>query len=213
MKITIPTSIDDITLGQYQKYIKVIEREDLEDFERNNRIISIFCNIPYNSVKDIVETDYFEIVQIINEALNTKVEFKNRFTMHGVEFGFIPNFDKITSAEWFDLNKYISEDEKEQLEMLHRLMAILFRPIDKHLNNTYSIIPYEGTGEWAEAMKDIPLSIVNGALGFFLTLGNELEIATQKYMQEALVRETKRQTTSKNGVGTLHSMNYRERTY
>lgn len=207
MKITIPTSIEDITLGQYQKYIKVTEREDLEDFERNNRIISIFCNIPYNSVKDIVETDYFEIVQIINEALNTKVEFKNRFTMHGVEFGFIPNFDKITSAEWFDLNKYISDDEKEQLEMLHKLMAILFRPIDKQLNSTYSIIPYEGTGEWAEAMKNMPLSIVNGALGFFLTLGNELEIATQKYMQEALVRETKRQTTSKNGVGTLHSMN------
>lgn len=207
VKITIPTSIEDITLGQYQKYIKVTDREDLEDFERNNRIISIFCNIPYNSVKDIIETDYFEIVQIINEALNTKVEFKNRFTMHGVEFGFIPNFDKITSAEWFDLNKYISDDEKEQLEMLHKLMAILFRPIDKQLNSTYSIIPYEGTGEWAEAMKDMPLSIVNGALGFFLTLGNELEIATQKYMQEALVRETKRQTTSKNGVGTLHSMN------
>lgn len=207
MKITIPENIEDITLGQYQKYIKVIERTDLEEFERNNRIISIFCNIPYNKVKDIVESDYFDIVQTINKALNTKVEFKNRFTMHGVEFGFIPNFDKITSAEWFDLNKYISEDENEQLDMMHNLMAILFRPIDKEVLNNYSIVPYEGTSEWAEAMKEMPLSIVNGALGFFLTLGNELEIAIQKYTVEALTRETKQQTTFKNGGGTLHSMN------
>ena len=203
MKVSIPETIEDITLEQYQKYVKVIEREDLEVFERNNRIISIFCNIPYHDVKNINANDYDFIIETINNALNTKVDFKNRFTLDGIEFGFIPNFDKITSDEWFDLCTY---DTK--METMHKLMAILFRPIEeKDSLGNYKIVPYDSTDEYENLMLRTPLNIVNGALGFFLTLGNELDKHIQKSIQVAQKREKQQASILKSGDGMFPSMN------
>ena len=82
-------------------------------------------------------------------------------------------------------------------------MAILYRPIkNKDMSGNYSIVEYQGTTEGAEVMKNTPLNIVNGALGFFLTLSMDLLTYTQKYLKkESQVKVKQQETTLKSGDG------------
>ena len=198
MKVLIPEHIGDVTLNQYQRYIKLTEREDLNPFEFSKRKLEIFTKIPYHSLNNVSQKDYEELLNDIDKALATEVQFKDRFSINDVDFGFIPNFDKITTGEFVDLSKYGTD-----IETLHNLMAILFRPIkNKDSFNNYSIVNYNGTADYAEVMKQTPINIVNGALLFFCNLAKELQKSTQKYMVAELKKAQKHQATSKNGVGT-----------
>ena len=201
MKVIVPEHVGDITLNQYQRYIKLTEREDLNPFEFSKRKLEIFTKIPYHSLNNISQKDYEELLNDIDKALSTEVQFKDRFKMGGVEYCFIPNFDKITTGEFVDLSKYGTESET-----LHNLMAILFRPVkNEDAFNNYTIDDYHGTEKHAEQMKQTPINIVNGALLFFCSLAKELQKSTQRSMVQELKRAQKRQTTLKSGDGILQS--------
>lgn len=198
MKIILPENIEEITLEQFQKYSLLLEREDLDDFQLNKRKVSIFTGIKYKDLNNIDARDFEDILTQIDIALNVDVKFKDRFVLNGVEFGFIPNFDKISTKEFVDLSLYPLDD----IETYHNLMAILFRPIKKTDSfGNYNIKSYNGTERYAELMKQTPMNIVNGALVFFLNLAKELQTSTQKYMEVELLKEAKHPTTLKNGDG------------
>lgn len=197
MKITIPETLKDITLGQFQKYNELIKREDLSDIELNKRKIHLFTGLDYNSVSNIKQYDAKEILDTIDKALNQTVEFEPRFMMGGIEFGFVPNLDDITQGEFIDISTYGTD-----VETMHQLMAVLFRPIKKKdLLGNYEIIPYEGTKQYANIMQAMPMHIVNGALVFFSSLANELILYTQKFMREEQAKEVQHRTIFKSGDG------------
>ena len=197
MKITVPESIADIKLHQFQKYSILLERTDLTPEQFDKRKVEIFTGLERNRLDLISQKDYKEIIEQIDIALNQTVEFKPTFFMEDVEFGFIPNLDKITAGEYRDLSLY-GVDVNE----MHKLMAVLFRPIKKKdIVGNYSIINYEGTERFAMIMKYMPLSIVNGALVFFSSLANELVNYTQKYMTVEQARAKQPATTLLNGDG------------
>ena len=204
MKITVPESIADIKLHQFQKYSILLDRTDLTPDQFNKRKVEIFTGLERNRLDLISQKDYKEIVEQIDIALNQTVEFKHTFFMEDVEFGFIPNLDKITAGEYRDLSLY-GVDVNE----MHKLMAVLFRPIKKKdILGNYSIINYEGTERYAMIMKYMPLSIVNGALVFFSSLANELVNYTQKYMTVEQVKAEQPSTTLQNGGGTQRFSTY-----
>lgn len=203
MRIELPENQKEITLAEYQDYIKLISRSDLSVFDFNKRKVKIFTGLTYREVSQMKQSDLEEIVKTIDEALNTECEFINRFEMNGVEFGFIPNFDDMKSSEYFDLTTYNTE-----LETLHKLMAILFRPIKKtDLNGNYKIAKYSGSKEWCEAMKKTPLNIVNGALVFFWNLSKELSNYTQNFTKVEQEKETKQANILKSGAGLQRLIN------
>ena len=204
MKITVPESIADIKLHQFQKYSILLDRTDLTTEQFNKRKVEIFTGLERNRLDLISQKDYKEIVEQIDIALNQTVEFKPTFFMEDVEFGFIPNLDKITAGEYRDLSLYGVD-----VEEMHKLMAVLFRPIkNKDVLGNYSIINYEGTERYAMIMKYMPLSIVNGALVFFSSLANELCNYTQKYMVVEQPKEKQQVTISKNGDGMQRFSTY-----
>lgn len=207
MEIVLPENISEITLRQFLKYEDLISR-DLDIYNFNKRKINIFTGIPINQIDNIRGVDAERILQQIDIALNTEVEFQNRFTMHGIEFGFIPNLDKMTLGEYADLSKHGVEKES-----LHNLMAVLFRPIVNKSKDKYEIMSYNGSDQYCEMMKDMPLNIVNGALVFFWNLANELQEATQKYLNEELRKEMQQKTTLKNSGGILRLKNWLRMTY
>jgi len=191
MKIVIPENIGEITLQQFQRYTELLNR-DLEPYELLKRKINIFTGIKYNTLDNVSQKDFKEISQLIDIALNTKHEFVNKFELNGVKFGFIPNFDKIKAKEFVDFSLY----PVNEIENLHKLMAILFRPIVKEDNKgNYIITDYRGTEDFAEVMKQMPMSIVDGALVFFYNLAKELQVSTQKYFNQELARVLKPATT------------------
>ena len=185
MKITLPEHIGDITLDQYQRYHKLCLREDLSLFNFNTRKIEIFTGLSHRKVKDISHKDYSEIVEQIDKAMDEATPFKNLFTLNGVEYGFVPNLDKITTREFVDLSTFGVE-----VEELHKTMAVLFRKvINKDPFKNYNIEYYSGTEEKAEVMKAMPMSIVNGALLFFCNIAKELRTNIPKFMEAEQARE------------------------
>lgn len=197
MKIVIPENISEITLSQYQEYDKLMQRVDLDEFDLKQRKVKIFTGWQFNHISAMSLNDLDSVLTLIDTALNADVKFSNRFKIGKTEFGFIPNFDDIKAKEYFDLSEY-----NGKIESLHKLMAVLFRPIvGSDLLGNYKIMEYQGTDEWAEVMKQTPLHIVNGALGFFLDLSNQLGIHIQRYLIQEQAKAAQRQATLKSGGG------------
>ena len=204
MKIIVPEHIGDITLGQFQKFI-LLDEDRLTALEFDKHTLNIFCGIPINSSMKAKESK--ELIEQITKALNLTPPFVNRFNMDGKEFGFIPNLDNISNIELSVLkmkNKEFFDTASigQGYEEVHRLMAVLFRPITgTDTFGNYKIEEYNGTVLTADSMKDMPLSIVQGALVFFQNLATELRLSSLKFTQEVLAKETKRQASLVNGDG------------
>jgi len=196
MKVSIPESIQDITLEQFQTLVAL--DDDINERDLDIEKVKIFIGLTDEQIDSISESDFKDLVLAIDEALNKPSEFQQRFKMNGVEFGFHPNLDKMLTGEYVDLMNYNSEPET-----LHKLMAILFRPITtKDLSGNYKIAKYEGSETWCEIMKQTPLHIVNGALIFFLNLSKELRTSIQKYSTaQELAKGSKHQIFGLNGDG------------
>ena len=178
LTIRIPESIEDITLSQYIEVQKLINR-GLDDVSFMERIIILFSGISKRDIKNIDIRDYSLLGDALNKALSTESKFKNRFKLDGVEYGFIPNFDKMSQGEYIDLTSNNLEGDS-----LPTIMAVLFRPIIKSDSfDSYKIAPYDADPERIEIMKGIPMNIVNGAMVFFWNLAKELKSYTLKSME------------------------------
>ena len=201
LKITLPEDILDITLDQYQRFIKLSKRDNLSELDFNKRVIKIFTGLKYSDVGNISHKDYAEILEQITTAMNKDSKFESRFFIEDVEFGFIPNLDDMSTAEFVDLSNWGVD-----VDNFHKIMAILFRPIiNKDKFNNYEIAGYKGSKEYADVMLRMPMNVVNGALGFFYHLAKELRIHTQRYTQ-GVQAKTERLHTLKSGDGMQASM-------
>ena len=198
MKIRVPENISDITLEQYQRYHKLVERTDIDELNFNKRLVEIFCGISYHDSSKINAKDYLEIIEMVKFAIGQDSDFVQRFEMNGLEFGFIPNLNDMTFDEYRALSNFGVE-----VDNLHLLMSVLFRPITNTDSfGNYSIMPYTGIKEYSDVMKQTPMNVVNGALVFFLNLSRELNSHIQKCIVQEQVRVNKRATISENGIGT-----------
>ena len=169
VKLQIPSNLDDITVGQHQDIQLLLENEDLKGVDLDNEILKIVLN--YDSIDGITVKDRNQLIKDIDIALKKEGTFKKRFTLNGIEFGLIPNFDKLSNGEYTDLIKYSNSDED-----LHRLLAVCYRPIKKSdAFGNYNVVTYKGTSEHANTMKLLPMGIANGVVGFFLSGYNDLK--------------------------------------
>lgn len=197
IKISVPENIADITLDQYVKFEALRAKEDkLTEQGMIERVISLFTGIKKQDVKKLVHKDYEGLMAQIIAACEQDVEFEQRFTLDGVEYGFIPNLDEITTAEYVDLSTI-----GMQLEDMHKIMAILFRRITQEdAFGNYEIEPYSHNKANDEIMRRCPMNIVNGALVFFWSLSRELKKAIQRFTSQ--VEESNRQQAIlKGGAG------------
>jgi hypothetical protein len=199
--INIPDSLNEITLLQYQKFHKLIKDNDASDFV-NQKTIEIFCNIDLKDVAKIKVTDVNEILEHLNKILQQRTPLKNTFKLSGVEFGFIPKLEDITSGEYIDLENYLSD-----VDTLHQAMAVLYRPIKSKTKDLYTIHEYESSYQYADALKYMPLDIALGSMLFFWTLLNDCVNALSHYIQSEVEQsEQAKQVLEKNGVGINQSM-------
>lgn len=174
VSINIPTSLNDITLNQYQQWLKIADKKEIDNFLQQ-KLIEIFCNIPLKTVTAIKATDADVIVNDILKLFKEESPFKDRFTLNGVEYGFIPDLNNMSLGEYVDLDNLLSE-----WEQMHIAMNVLFRPITFKKKNKYLIKEYEAKEN--ANMKEMPLDVVFGAMTFFLTLNEELRKSILSYL-------------------------------
>ena len=202
LQITIPTSLDEITLEQYQKFLSIAKDNPDGEFLQH-KMVEIFCGIDLKNAAKISYKDVNEITTNLSNLFNQKYDLKRTFKLGDTEFGFINNLDEITLGEYTDLDKYISDWDK-----MHNAMAVLYRPITKKLKDKYQIEEYNGSYTYCDAMKFMPLDVALGAVVFFYNLGNELLKSTIHYLEnnkefQSIVNNHNLEV---NGVGIHHSM-------
>jgi len=196
-KITIPTSLNEITLGQYQEFVKLSE---LPEAELQLKAVEIFCNVPKEAVRGMRATDITEISEIINNMFDTKHQLINSFKLNGQEYGFIPSLEDMTFGEYIDLDTFIGDNDN-----LHRAVNVLFRPMEMKRGNRYFIKEYNPDS--FEIAKEFPLDAVLGAVVFFYNLGrdlstvmiNSLDKKNEQILAEYLISQ-------ENGDGTTPSL-------
>ena len=202
LQITIPTSLEEITLEQYQKFLSIAKDNPESDFLQH-KMVEIFCNIDLKNVAQISYKDVNEITTNLTNLFTQKYDLKRTFKLGDTEFGFITNLDEITLGEYTDLDKYISD-----WDLMHNAMAVLYRPITKKLKDKYQIEEYNGSYTYCDAMKFAPVDVVLGAVVFFYTLGNELLKSTIHYLENnrEFQNIVNNHNLEVNGVGIHHSM-------
>lgn len=193
MRITIPTKLNEITVGQFMKYNYLLNTNDIDDDAMLIGTVAIFCNLATDEVISIPMFELKEIYQTITETLSQQPQKIHKFD----KVGFIPNFDKITTAEYIDLDKYIGDYKN-----YHRAMAVLFRPITKEIAGSYTIESYQGSDTHCEQMLDAPLEALLSAMVFFWNLSTDLLKATKVYLQQPTQEtEVLAVTLARSGVG------------
>ena len=177
IELTIPTTLNDIKLVQYQKFLSIAKDNEESEFLQQ-KMVQLFCGIDLKDVAQIRYKDVAEITANINNLFTKENAFIQRFKMGGVEFGFIPNLDEMSTGEYMDLDTYITD-----WDTMHNAMAVLYRPITNKLGNKYQIEEYKGSVTYADVMRHAPLDVVLGAMVFFYTLGNDLLKSTINYLE------------------------------
>ena len=201
VNLRIPTSLNEITLGQYQEFAKLDGTlEDTHDTAIQLKIVEIFCKVPEIVVRNMKATDIAEVCEIINTMFNTNHQLINKFSLGGVDYGFIPELDDMTFGEYMDLDTFIGDNDN-----LHRAVNVLFRPIEHKRGTRYTIKEYDA--DISDNAKDFPLDVVLGAIVFFYSLGkdlsmvmlNSLDTKNEKALAQHLISQP-------NGDGSMHSM-------
>ena len=194
IEINVPTSLSEITLRQYQKFLKIAEENPEGNF-LDAKMIEIFCGIPLSDSYKLKMVSVTAIIDILNSMLEVKPNHVQRFTLNGVEYGFIPDLDEMSLGEYIDLDNNASK-----WESMHIAMNVLYRPIVTSKVGKYNIEEY--TTSNPEKMLDMPLDAALGSLFFFYNLGLELSKHTILSSNLEEVEEFQEQLTSEtNGDG------------
>jgi len=174
IEVNIPESLDDITLEQYQRFVKIEEPTE-------EQTLTTFLDITLEQLRMLPAEFIDNFSEQIETIFKQEKEFTSTFVLDGVRYGFIPKLDEITYGENKDLTTYLNS-----FDNMHKAMAVMYRPVTHLQKGKYLIESYEGSANYSEIMKQAPLSVVLGATVFFWNLTNELAKTIPNYLAREL---------------------------
>jgi hypothetical protein len=199
-KITIPNKINEITLGQFIKLQKEIKQDN--DYHTAMAMIRILCGLTTGEILAMPSKDFDEIVNILTATLKEK---PSHDPIIG-KYGFIPNFDKITTGELIDIETFLKD------ENIAGAVGVMYRPIEKRFGTLYTIEPYDVDKVNEDEILSLPCTAYLGSVSFFLTLLDELLSYIPSYMSQVEMTKSQMETLQKNGVGIHQLMQSLEET-
>jgi len=173
--INVPTELNEITLKQYQKFLKVQDSKQNNNFIQT-KMIEIFCNVKMQDALNIKLSDADRIASLISNMFDQKPDLVKSFWLNNVEYGFVPDLDEITLGEYIDLDTYMGEWENIQIAM-----NVLYRPIKQKLGEKYLIEEYDPDKK--DRLINMPMDAVFGSIIFFYRLGIELSKTMMNYLE------------------------------
>jgi hypothetical protein len=200
--ITVPTSLSEVTLKQYQRFLKIQEMNEDEMFLQT-KMIEIFCGVEHKDVLSIKVLDAERITKMLGDLFTQKPDLVRSFKIDDVTYGFIPSLDDMTLGEYVDLDTFLGDWKN-----IHNAMNVLYRPVLQRSAERYKIADYDTTTK--DRLLDMPMDAVISSIFFFFHLGIDLSIAMSHYSQEEVAKQqVLPQDLEKSGVGMdqyMHSL-------
>lgn len=179
-KLTVPNKLSEITLGQYQKFNKVISKDPDLDFLRK-KTVEIFCGVPLANVDQYKYTSIIEVTEIINKMFEEKPKLIQRFEKNGTEYGFIPVLTDMSFGEFVDLDTLMSD-----WDTMDDAMGVLFRKVKQKHKDQYLIEEYDS--DKRVNMKDMPLDVALGAIFFLQSLRKESLRHLESFLEKKMTQ-------------------------
>ena len=176
IKLNVPEDLSEITLAQYQRWIKIAEKQEEVNTFYQEKMIEIFCNANLQDIMQMRLKDIQEITTHLDSLFNNTPEFQPLFKLEDEEFGFIPKLDEMTFGEYIDLDNYLAD-----WQQMDSAMAVLFRPVTYKRKGKYLIEDYVSSEKYD--LSEMPLNVVLGSLVFFCDLKNELLKHIMNYLK------------------------------
>ena len=198
-KLNVPTDLSEITLEQYQRFLKAQESNDDEHF-LEYKAIEIFCHVPEEKIKSIAAHSVTEIANKISKLFANETELVRFFTLNGKEFGFIPDLDNMSFGEYIDVDTYLSDWTN-----IHYAMNVLYRPVERKQSGRYDLVGYDP--EQRERALETPMDAVLGSIFFLFNLRKDLLKTTLNSLADQIgIQQVHLPHLDRNGGGTLRSM-------
>jgi hypothetical protein len=200
MKIKFDIDKKEYTLPEYitiGNYVDIFKIKDLfDDKYLSAKVVSKLSGCP---MEDLLDTDYNKVEELGNYCMTLfptgQPKFEDRFQLDGVWYGFIPNWKKVTFAEFVDLDTLFGKKKNQILDNIHILTAIMYRPI----TSDPSLPKYEIEKYDVDSMEDRAFLFKNeldiryflGAQFFFIRFGRKLYDPTLQYSTLTLMQKIK----------------------
>ena len=184
-ELNVPTSLNEITLGQYQKFLVTKDGSNDEEFVAQ-KMIEIFCGIELKEIAKMKLTDINDLILHFTKIFDVKPKFQPTFKIGTQEFGFITSLEDISFGEYVDL-----ENNLLKWDTYHKAMAVMYRPITLKFKNQYKISDYEVNKEMQDLMKFAPVDIAIGSSVFFWNLGSDLLASSLSYLEKQMEKNPK----------------------
>ncbi len=188
---------DVITLDDYLTIKKwQALQKDFKTFTKTPAdILSFYTGLSVNKIKKLPKDDVnFILSYVTNQLVDVQEDvLVKTFTHNGVTYGVEMEFGKLPWGAWQDFEILSAQDIESNV---HKLMAILYRPVISQKGDKYKIVPYEPEeiAERAEEFLELPINYWFGVSGFFLQIA-ELSITDIKSfldIQTKMMRWTER---------------------
>ena len=195
IKFTIPESLTEIKLFQYQDFLKLqtdLEKKDVSEVEYMIQVIKIFVKGDLTQIEKLPKAKLEEIFEVLMNMFSTANNQLHKVVkIDGVEYAMHSNLSEITTAEFADIQEY---EKKGFNENLHNILAVLYRPIIQRSKGLYRLQPYKGTEGRPKLFKEkFTCDAVNGAMVFFWTLRSDLLITLASYLPQKEINKPSKQ--------------------
>lgn len=184
MRILVPESYSELSVGQF-KQLNDAWTAGGDETDRALACIRITCNLSEEEVRSLSEETVMKVVGHLQWLLNPDEQQTHpivpRFHMGNAEYGFIPDWSKLSLGEMIDLESYAKQGFYETLE---RSMSVMYRRVTRSVGDLYDIEAYLPSETKAAEMKDAPMDAAMGAMLFFSRIGRRLANDTINYLRE-----------------------------
>lgn len=174
-----------VTLEQF------IEISSLDPKDKNHtvNVISILSDVDSEEVKKYDTSSFNRIVEHLkwSNELPDEAKFKNILKIGEQEYGLINKFSELSLGEWIDIDEYL----KDYPNNIHKVLAIIYRPLITALNDDYRIIEdYDSGGLDQRSSEFLKLSVedVYGASVFFCLIGNLCTRNLSTYLEKEIMK-------------------------
>jgi len=183
---------ETLSVGDYTKIFKV--KDLFEDEYLKAKVINLITNCPMD---DLIEAENHKVeflaTTIFAMVPRPPYNFTDRFTLEGVEYGYLPSYKEITFGEFADLDTLLTKKPEEIMEYLHIIAAIMYRPIvSQKSKHNFKIEKYnqESMNERAELFKNkLDVRFALGGQFFFINFAKTYLDYTPRSLKWKIMRE------------------------
>lgn len=187
-EVEIKNKWEDITIYEYQSIMEIIENPDLSLEAKQNELMSVVSDLPYEDILRLKVAEYRKILNNM-EFLKTPIPSKHigkTIIINNQKFNVITKLSDILAGQYLEL-QYLMKGENDY-DNIHKISALFIIPSDYKYGD-FDMVEHQ------EFLK-LNLDIVSAYAVFFYlhSLSKRLFIAFHKYLtkeKKMMMKEVK----------------------